>query len=484
MTETAIFTKRVSDYMGTAPLKAVSGEALGDLVQRMRRAGATSVIVQSDQGLPVGIITEQDICRRVAFLAEPDTVVERAMSTPVKTIRAGDLLYRGIVEMRRGKLRHLPVIDESGQPVGILQLHDALAAATEPVLVQIEALTHSETLGGMLRTKAAQANVAESLLRDNVPATEIQQLLTDINNDLYRRVVDVNIHEMVSEGWGEPPAAFDVIVMGSGGRGESYLYPDQDNGFVIEDYPDEQHTRIDSWFLELATRMTDSLNRIGFPYCNGYVMATNPLWRKTISQWRAQVSRWVGQSRDQTLRLADIFFDFKSVYGAGNLTAALSLHVTGMAKRRFFLREMFKFDEEHDVALGPFNRLLTDRLTAKGENKINLKFTGTLPLVGAIRIAALAYGIESRSTLARIAALHAAKVLNDDEQDYLSGAYRHIVRLLLREQLRDFANGNDVGSYVALNAITEREKHILIDSFKAIKKFRRRLRTELTGDIF
>ena len=31
--------------------------------------------------------------------------------------------------------------------------------------------------------------------------------------------------------------------MGSGGRGESYLFPDQDNGFILADYPDAEHTR-------------------------------------------------------------------------------------------------------------------------------------------------------------------------------------------------------------------------------------------------
>jgi hypothetical protein len=57
--------------------------------------------------------------------------------------------------------------------------------------------------------------------------------------------------------------------MGSGGRGESLLFPDQDHGFVLADYPDEQHGEIDPWFIELAERFTATLDRLHFPLCDG-----------------------------------------------------------------------------------------------------------------------------------------------------------------------------------------------------------------------
>ena len=145
---------------------------------------------------------------------------------------------------------------------------------------------------------------------------------------------------------------------------------------------------------------------------------------------------------------------------------------------------MFKFDQEHEVALGPFNRLLKDNLDGPQKGKINLKLTGTLPLVGAVRISALANGIEATSTLKRINGLHKLGWLSSDEQDYLAGAYRHIAKLLLRQQLRDYKKGKRVGNHVAKGDMSKRERDILIVAFKAIKKYRKRLKVELTGDIF
>ncbi len=484
LSHTAVFTRVVRDHMGPAPITVPIATSCGDAVRRMREVRADSVVIIDANGEPCGIITEQDVVRRMIFRVDAAVPVTEVMSRPVQAVRDDDLLYHAIAKMRRGRLRHMPVVDENGGVVGGLQLHHALAMAASQMVRQIEVLTHSETVEGMQYTKQAQVEVAQQLCADAVPAPEVQALITRINNDLYRRIVALCLRDMADVGWGEPPVAFDVIVMGSGGRGESFLYPDQDNGFILEDYADDQHKNIDPWFVELAERMTEALSRVGFEYCSGHVMATNPLWRKSTTQWRKQIRRWVGKGAGIALRLADIFFDFVPVYGEGRLTAELRDFVTDTARRPFFLREMYKFDEEHEVALGPFNRLLLDKLDGPNKGKLNLKLTATLPLVGAVRIAALAHGIDKTSTLARINKLYTLGELSADEQDYLSGAFRHITNLLFRQQLRDYEAGARVGNHVAVDALSKRERDMLVDGLRAIKKYRHRLRTKLTGDLF
>ena len=483
LSQTAIFTKLVRDYMGPPPLMADAADTCSSVVARIRETAASSALVYGD-GAAIGIVTEQDVCRRVAFLSEPDTPIVEVMSSPLKAVQADSYLYHAIAEMRRSKLRHMPVMDTDQNVVGVLQIQDALATAAAQVVDQIDLLTHAETLKGMKKTKAAQVAVATQLQQDAVPAPAIQTLITSINNDLYKRIVGLCLRKMRAAGWGEAPLDFDVIVMGSGGRGESFLFPDQDNGFILEDYPDERHDEINRWFIELASRMTDALNETGFDYCKGYVMATNPLWRKSISQWYEQVNLWVGKGAGVALRLGDIFFDFTPVYGSGGLARRLRDHVTRTAREPFFLREMYKFDQEHEVALGPFNWLLRDKLDGPGKGKLNLKLTGTLPLVGAVRISALANGIAHTSTLKRIDDLYAQGRMSSDDQDYLAGAFRHITNLLLRQQLRDYSGGKQVGNHVALSDLSKREEDMLIDGFKAIKTYRNNLRLELTGDIF
>jgi signal-transduction protein with cAMP-binding, CBS, and nucleotidyltransferase domain len=485
-TRTDLFRRLVRDHMRGGVVVAAIGTPCAEAIRRLiaDTDGASSIVIAAADGRPLGIVTESDIVRRVVFQRLPETPVEEVMSAPLVTIRDDDYLFHAIAVMRRRGLRHMPVTD-GDSVVGMLDLHSALAVASPQMMAQLDRLTHEETLEGMKEVKAAQVEVADELFRDDVPAPEIQALLSHIDRDLFARLTRLCLAEMIQAGRGEPPLPFALIVMGSMGRGESYVRPDQDFGMIISDYPDADHGRIDPWYIELGERLAEALDAVGFPYCKGGVMAYNPLWRKTISQWRDQVDLWIKKGNDNFIRLADIFFDFVPVYGDVALAAALRDHVTRRLKGNpHFLKAMYWVDDDRKVALGLFNRFITERRDKGHRGEINLKFTGTLPLVEAVRILALREGVPETSTLDRMAALNRIGLLDDNELDYLRGAYRHIVRLLLRQQIADFGGGRPVSNYVAPGSLSQREKELLVDSFKAISALLGRLRNELTGELF
>ena len=123
----------------------------------------------------------------------------------------------------------------------MLQLDDALAFASDELVQRIDRLSGDGSDAAYRGVKQAQVELAAGLLADNVPATDVLSAITYINNDIYRRVTRGILAEMD----GEAPVPFALIVMGSGGRGENFLYPDQDNGLILGDYPDADHDRID-----------------------------------------------------------------------------------------------------------------------------------------------------------------------------------------------------------------------------------------------
>ena len=71
--QTAIFSKLVGHFMREAPLVLPQGTALSEAIKSMATGGFSSVIVTGPRGLLLGIVTEQDITRRVAFQISPDT---------------------------------------------------------------------------------------------------------------------------------------------------------------------------------------------------------------------------------------------------------------------------------------------------------------------------------------------------------------------------------------------------------------------------
>ncbi len=480
--QTAVFRHLVRDHMVAPPVVVPLGATAAETVARMAATAASAAVVVDAEGAIHGILTEQDVVRRIACRRIGDQPVDGLMTRPVLTIRADDQLYQAIGFMRRKRLRHMPVVDDGGRLVGMLFLHDALAVATGHLVEQIDRLTHEDSLEGLAQVKAAQVRLVRALFDDAVPAPEIQALVSDINNDIYRRVMRLVVAGMEADGWGRPPVPFATIVMGSGGRRESFLFPDQDNGFVLADYPDEAHAAIDPWFIECAERMTRALDGLGFPLCKGGVMATNPLWRKTLPQWKAQVTGWMRKKHEAMLLFCDIFFDFLPVWGEAALARELRAFVTETVPRHpLFLREMFGIQADHRAALGLFNRFVTERQDPAHKGQINLKLMGTLPLAEGVRLLALRHGVAATGTLARLEGLSSIGQVSAREADELRAAFALVTFLQLRRQLADYEAGRPVGNFVDPRELSSRERELLRDAFKAINEFRARLKSELTG---
>ncbi len=482
---TAIFTRLVRDIMQQRPLTALTTISVAEIIGRMSASRTSCVVIIDNADIPTGILTEQDITRRVAFRVDAETDIASVMTSPVESIGEDDHLFRAIARMRRLNLRHMPVVRRDGSLIGMLNLHDAMAEASASLMAQIDSLTWDASVDGLMQVKAYQVELAEALLEESMSVTDIQTVLTDINNDIYRRVVDLCLHTMKQDGFGDPPVGFSVIVMGSGGRGENYIYPDQDNGFIVNDYPDDRHTEIDGWFIELAERMTRDLDTVGLPLCKGSVMATNPLWRKTLTQWKEQVRLWGRKRSTTTLRLCDIFFDFKTVWGDPAAGDNLRDYITTLAAQNPTLLQQLLADKlDQGIGLSLFRRFIVEKKEPGHRGKINLKQSGTLPLVENIRILSLRERITATSTLVRLAMLRDQGILGTNEYDYLSGAFHTVCHLLLRQQIADFNAGRTVSNYVHPRTLSMRETDMLKDSMEAIDRLRKRIRAEFTADIF
>ncbi len=327
-----------------------------------------------------------------------------------------------------------------------------------------------EQVSELREIKNAQADQARKDLDDGVPATDIQAHISSINIDLHSSVIDLCIREVVEQYLGEPPVAFEAIIIGSGARYESLLFPDQDNGFILADHADTDSAAIDQWFESAATCMTDTLADIGFYRCPGWVMATNPRWRKSLTDFKQQTSQWIAKARGDDLHYCNIFLDFRSFYGTGELAESLHEFVVEHARNQRFLSRLCEIHKNHTGSLGWFGRIITDPNPGPNHGKIDLKTGGTLPIVTAVRLLSLYYGIRggTRTTRERIELLNSLGLL--DEADKLLAAYSHIVFLLLRQQLEDHRNGTPIGNYLPPQALSKNERAQLIGAFKEIRR--------------
>jgi arabinose-5-phosphate isomerase len=99
-----------------------------DCLRAITSARAGSVVIVDDQGMLMGIFTDGDLRRVFTRGAAPTAVLEspvRHVATmPCRSIRAGELLQAALRLCAEKKINELPVVDDDGRLVGLLDLQD------------------------------------------------------------------------------------------------------------------------------------------------------------------------------------------------------------------------------------------------------------------------------------------------------------------------------------------------------------------------
>ena len=438
------FRNRVEDIMTAPPATVEPGMSLRDALRHLTGRKISSVFVSSRTAAGTGILTERDIARAIDSLgaAALDETVDRFAARPLVTVPASEFLYRANTLMTVGGFRHLGVAADDGSLVGAVSARDLLKQRAGDAVFLAGEIDHAEAAPDLGKVWANLTRVVGGLAADEVDARTIASVVSRELRALTRRACALAERDMETEGFGPPPVPFAVLVLGSGGRGESLLAMDQDNAIVYEaGAPDGPEDR---WFEELGRRLADILDAAGVAYCKGGVMARNAEWRMDLERWRAKVGGWIGRSLPEDVLNCDIFFDSVPVYGEAGLGEGLHGEALDMAAgARSFQVALRANAVDFTSPLGMFGRLRLKK------GRLDAKRHGIMPIFSAARILAIQHGVRERSTPARLNAAGAAAGDSRDAVGNLVEAHHILLDEILAQQLRDIGRGIPHGNSVA-----------------------------------
>ncbi|WP_410216492.1 CBS domain-containing protein [Paracoccus sp. (in: a-proteobacteria)] len=119
--------------------EATLGEAATLLAEK--RIGA--VVVSANGRTPDGILSERDIVRQLGrhgtdILSQP---INEVMTRAVQTCTTGEDALTILERMTEGRFRHMPVVDEKGEMLGVISIGDAVSGRLKELAAEKEALT-------------------------------------------------------------------------------------------------------------------------------------------------------------------------------------------------------------------------------------------------------------------------------------------------------------------------------------------------------
>lgn len=111
-------------------------------VMAERNIGAVLVV---EHGRLTGIVTERDLVRKVVAkgMMLDGVTLGQIMTPDPDTIAPGERAIDALQSMRKGRYRHLPVVDQAGVLHGMVSIRDLYAVVYDQLT---EDLSHAETM--------------------------------------------------------------------------------------------------------------------------------------------------------------------------------------------------------------------------------------------------------------------------------------------------------------------------------------------------
>ncbi|MFC7726535.1 DUF294 nucleotidyltransferase-like domain-containing protein [Nocardioides sp. GCM10028917] len=459
---------RVGDLVTREPVTTTPAASVRDAAAAMSTAGVSCVLVVEHLAL-VGIVTDRDLRNRVLAADLPTVSPVRSVMTPDPvTLSAEALAVEALLEMVSRDIHHLPVVDGTGRPVGLVTTTDLVRLENANPVYLAAAIGGQTTLAGVVAEPPGIRAVLGQLVERDVSAADVSRVATALGDAVRRRVL-----ALVEEELGPSPVPYSWIVLGSAARDEEGFTADQDHAIVLGAEPDEAG---DAWFAALAERVTAALEQCGWPRCPGDVMATNPDWRLTVPQWRAHFADWSREPRPDAVLHTAVFHDMRHLAGDRDLTERVHLASLTTASPRL-LGHLSRQALAMRPPLGFFRGLVLER---HGDHRDTLDIKRPISAVVQLaRIHALRSGSPALSTRRRLAAAAAAGTIENDAASELADALELMSYLRLHHQAAQARAGRTPDNNLRPADLTQRQRRHLRDAFEIVRAAQHRLSSTL-----
>lgn len=418
-----------------------------------------------NDGQRVGVITGTNLSKAAVLMALPlDTKVRDVAHFQIFSIDAEDFVFEALIKMTKHRVRRLAITSQ-GRYVGTLEDVDILGLVAGNSQLIPGRIDRARSIDDLELPARDIQDQVERLHRQNVKVEVIAEITSDLNRGLFAKTFDLIAPPSIK-------ANGCLLVMGSEGRGEQTVRTDQDNGLLLTaPVPQED-------LDQFRTEFTLALERFGFPICPGNIMVRNPVWSQTVDSFIAQLKNWVLTPDDFSAMNLGVFFDAVAVAGNPSLVqSAKSAMCEMMLGETAYLARFAKaIDQFEDASAGVLSSFMAT--VGVGSNAVHIKKSGTFPLVHGVRVLSIHERIEATSTADRISKLAARGVLGEELARDMRSALSYFMEVRLVSQLRAMRTGkHEEEAIVRLNELSSRERDLLRDALKVVKRFKEILRS-------
>ena len=453
----------VGDLVRAEPVFTTPDTSVRDAVKHMTANHSSYVLIPLSDG-DYGIFTDRDLRTRVvAAGVGVDVPIRVVMSAPAHYVTADRLASTVLMDMLEIGLRHMPVLTQHRQVLGVVEDADLLAASTRQSFLLRRSIGLATDAAELQAVSAGIADLAVDLFRGGTDASATSGILSVVIDSVVRRALELSLATSV----GLPRSKFAWISLGSIARREAMPSSDVDSALSWADELAPEKGRL----LRLGGRVHTILDACGLPADSNGAIASKPRFARSASEWARATEEWLDDPlKDRGLVMSSLLVDGRVVWGD------VAQHTVPAAYRRM------RTDHPNALRLQLLNALsdkarmrsLRDVLSRRG-GTFDLKAHAVTPIVNLARWAGLTVGIASASTPARLEAAAGNGLLTEPDAKTLTEVFALLQTLRMAHQVAQIADGHPPGDIVTMSELSPINRSLLADGVREIAAVQRRV---------
>lgn len=445
-----------------------SGDTIAHVARLVSEARQSCAVVRCGDGL--GIVTDSDFRRQVATgRVRSDAPVGDIATVPARTISDSATVADAFLQMVEHDVHHLPVVDGTGKPTGVVRVVDLASVEVRDPLLISSAVQHATDVQALAAVAQLLPSTAVALADAGVPPLRLAALLATVRDSIMRRLIS---WDAATETTG---ADCSWLVLGSTARSEPFPGSDLDTAVAWVDQPGKPspYDRVQA----AADHLLQDMERCGLHRCPDGANASDRAFNRSVTEWKAAAGRWVGQPTGSgTALLVSIIADSRPLTGLAVGRAVTDALLAGT--RSFdFIEGVLHLAIANRPPTG-FVRDFVVEHSGEHRGELNLKRGGLAPVASIARWAAIVTGDVRGTTVERLRRAQQAGLLTADEADSLTGAYEEIFGLLLAREVDAIRTGKEPSKYLAPGDLDSLTRRLLRETFRVIAQVQATLEGE------
>jgi len=447
-----------------APLKAAISNSAKEVAQLMTDNLLDCVVI-SESNFPIGIVTDTDMRSKIATGRFPvTTTIDRIMAAPVITVAENVSLAEAQLLMLQYNVSHLCVTQDGtdkSEIKGLISEHDLIVAQASNPGVLIKEIKRSQDAKDLKKVRTKLTELIQTSLAKNIPLAHITNIASEINLAIIKRSVELSILEM-----GSPPARFAWLSIGSQGRKEQLLLTDQDSILVFEDVAADKYRDVKDYFLKLAKKTTNTLEKVGYVPCPYGHMASNILWCKSLTDWIKQYSNWMNTPGEISNEISSVFFDYELAFGEPKIEEAITDAIFNNTRKNKLFFDYLGNDALRKPAPLSFFKKFNVEEDGVNKDKFDIKTRALMPLIDSARLIVLSHNIrEINNTYLRFKQLAMVDPKHSEIFLNCAEAFQTLFRFRTQEGLKN----DNSGQYVNLEEMSKADRERLKNALAPMK---------------